>query len=110
MDAAVLERLPADRPIAPSDDWSALSMPTLVVGTRDDPVHPFSCAVALQRRLPCAVLREVPPKDRGDADHRGAVADAIEDFLSYSGRSRGPLMRAVVPPLTRSGRCAARRC
>jgi pimeloyl-ACP methyl ester carboxylesterase len=79
--AAVLERLPADRPLRPTDDWDALAMPALVLGARRDPVHPFSCAVALRDRLPRAVLREVPPKEHGEARHRNAVAEAIAAFL-----------------------------
>jgi len=80
--AAVLERLPADRPMRPTDDWEALTMPALVVGARRDPVHPFSCAVALRDRLPSAVLHEVAPKERGEGQHRRAVAEAIDAFLA----------------------------
>jgi pimeloyl-ACP methyl ester carboxylesterase len=90
--AAVLERLPADRPIGPADDWSALSMPALVIGARGDGIHPYHCAVALSERLPRATLCEVPAKEHGDAAHRRAVATAIERLLAD-----GP-DRAVAPP------------
>jgi pimeloyl-ACP methyl ester carboxylesterase len=82
--AAVLERLPADRPIGPAGDWSALPMGALVIGARQDGIHPFNCAVALSERLPSATLREVPSKERGDAAHRRAVATAIERLLADS--------------------------
>jgi hypothetical protein len=78
--AAVLERLVADRPLHPFD-WPLLSMPALVIGARHDSVHPFSCAHTVAQRLPAAVLREVPPKDSGEAAHRAAVAEAIGGFL-----------------------------
>jgi pimeloyl-ACP methyl ester carboxylesterase len=90
--AAVLERLPADRPLGPADDWSTLSMPALVIGARGDGIHPYGCAVALSKRLPRATLCEVPSKERGDAAHRRAVATAIERLLADS-RSI-----AVAPP------------
>ena len=80
--AALLEELPADRPIGPADDWSVLSMPALVIGARGDGVHPYHCAVALSERLPSATLCEVPAKERGDAAHRRAVATAIERLLA----------------------------
>jgi pimeloyl-ACP methyl ester carboxylesterase len=83
--AAVLERLPGDRPIGPADDWSALAMPAIVIGARHDDVHPFSLAAELAERLPHGQLREVPPKDRGEAEHRAAVARAIEGFLRALG-------------------------
>ena len=78
---AVLERLPADRPLGPGDGWSALTMPALVVGARRDPVHPFESAVALCARLPGARLHEVPPKEHGEAAHREAIAAEIGRFV-----------------------------
>lgn len=89
--AAVLERLPADRPIGPGEDWSALSMPALVIGTRQDGIHPFHCAVALSERLPRATLREVPSKERGAGAHRRAVAEAIERELPRLEAAPAPL-------------------
>jgi len=80
--AAVLERLPADRPLAPSTPWAELAMPALVLGARHDPVHPFEYAVALQQALPNASLREVPPKLADDRAQRAGVARAIEAFLA----------------------------
>lgn len=78
---AVLERLVPDRPVTPSVDWSALTMPALVIGTGHDSVHPFSYADWLHNRLPNSALRKVPPKDL-DVAHRDAIADAIWDLLS----------------------------
>ena len=81
---AVLERLPADRPIDVADaaGWSALrDVPTLVLATHGDPVHPFSTAAELTSRLPAATLGVVPSKDDGDVAHRHAVASAIGEFL-----------------------------
>jgi pimeloyl-ACP methyl ester carboxylesterase len=80
--AAVLERLPADRPIGPAESWSELSMPALVLGAREDPAHPFESAVTLQQLLPDAVLQEIPPKEPEGRAQQQAVAVAIEDFLA----------------------------
>jgi pimeloyl-ACP methyl ester carboxylesterase len=88
--AAVLERLPADRPMTPTDAWSAVSMPTLVVGARRDAVHPFACAAMLCERLPNATLCEVPSKEDGETEHRRAVAGAIERLVAGLGRAATP--------------------
>ncbi len=80
--AAVLERLPADRPLPDTSPWPQLTMPTLVIGTERDPVHPFACAEAWAQALPAATLRSATPKSVDEARHAEDVTTAIDDFLS----------------------------
>lgn len=79
--AAVLERLPMDVPFAPNSDLSVLTMPTLVIGSRQDPVHPLESAVALTGRLPAARLAVVASKDEGEDRHRAEVLAALDELL-----------------------------
>ena len=57
-------------------------MPTLVVGTEQDPVHPFAFAQAWADALPTATLRKVTPKTVDEARHAEDVTAAIGAFLS----------------------------
>lgn len=57
-------------------------MPTLVIGTEQDPVHPFACAQAWADSLPAATLRNVTPKTVDEARHAEDVTAAIGAFLS----------------------------
>jgi pimeloyl-ACP methyl ester carboxylesterase len=84
---AVLERLPADRPLAP-EAWPALAVPALVLATHGDPVHPLAIAERVAALLPEAELVEVPSKDAGETAHRAAVAAALTAFATRSHRSR----------------------
>jgi pimeloyl-ACP methyl ester carboxylesterase len=62
-----------------------LSMPALVVGNAEDPVHPLGMAAELARRLPDARLAIVASKDAGEERHRTEVAEAIDALLDELG-------------------------
>jgi pimeloyl-ACP methyl ester carboxylesterase len=79
--AAVLKRMPADTPLPPGQRWEDLEIQALVIGTEGDPIHPWSTAVEMSRRLPHAQLREVPAKDAGAEAHFREVAEAISAFV-----------------------------
>ena len=93
--AAVLERLPADRPLPGSGPWPALTMPTLVSGTDRDPLHPLACPEA----LPAVTLRRVTSKTVDEGRHADEVATAIDDFLSatLAGAERAVRRRRPAP-------------
>jgi pimeloyl-ACP methyl ester carboxylesterase len=93
--AAVLERMPADAPLPVRPSWHELDMPTLVLGTPDDPLHPLTYADALAKALPNAHLQNVTPKAVDEHAHRREVAAAIDVFLEglpapALSRHRGP--------------------
>ena len=77
-----LERLPHDCPSHDREEWRALRVPTLVLGSRDDPVHPWECAEVLAREIPTAVLGEMTPKSRSFERHAADLQSAIDAFLS----------------------------
>ncbi|BBE73519.1 alpha/beta fold hydrolase [Oharaeibacter diazotrophicus] len=80
--AALLTRISADGPGIPREDLAALAVPTLVIGTTRDAIHPMATAEALAAAIPGARLIVVHPKADDRARHAAEVAAAIADFLA----------------------------
>lgn len=59
---ARLERIPNDVPCPDREAWAAIHVPTLVLATRQDPIHPFEYAETLAGAIPGAVFQELTPK------------------------------------------------
>jgi pimeloyl-ACP methyl ester carboxylesterase len=76
-----LQQIPASHPYDNPAELQALDLPCLVLGSRQDPFHPFSYAEALAAGIPGAQLQEVPSRYRDEAAHLAAVRKAIGDFL-----------------------------
>ncbi len=55
---ARLERLPADTPCRHRARLRQSEVPTLILGNRQDPIHPWTFAETLAQLIPGAVLRE----------------------------------------------------
>ena len=83
---ARLERIPQDSPIhGDLDELRNIAVPTLVLGTRQDPVHPYAYALQLARAIPCALLREMTPKSISKEQHAAEFQQAVGAFLrNYS--------------------------
>jgi pimeloyl-ACP methyl ester carboxylesterase len=78
---ARLERLAADSPCVDRAWYGNLKIPTLVLGNRQDPIHPWPLAQSLSELIPGALLCEVTPKSVGLDRHAADVQQAIDDFL-----------------------------
>jgi pimeloyl-ACP methyl ester carboxylesterase len=76
-----LERIITDRPHPDRAAWGAIRVPTLVLGNREDPIHPFEYAEELAGAIPGAALREIAPKSAGVERHAADVQRALEEFL-----------------------------
>jgi pimeloyl-ACP methyl ester carboxylesterase len=74
-------RMPLDRPYESAEQLAGIDLPTLVVGTRRDFVHPFSYAQTFASQIPGAKLLEIPSKSVNAAQHRHALQGAIDAFL-----------------------------
>ena len=61
------------------------SVPTLVLGNREDPIHPYAYAEELAGAIPGAELREIAPKSAGPDRHVADVQRALEAFLARCG-------------------------
>lgn len=79
---ARLERLAAGTPCHDVTLYETLDLPTLILGNRQDPIHPWPLAQELSELIPGAVLREVTPKSVSQEQHGADVQRAIDDFLA----------------------------
>ena len=79
--ALKLERIINDSPHPNREAWSAVRVPTLVLGNRRDPVHPFEFAVELARVIPGAKFQEITSKSVSLEQHHADVQRALTDFL-----------------------------
>lgn len=79
--AALLASISRDGPGVDADQLRRIAVPTLVIATGMDLVHPLTMAGELSRLIPHARLTEITPKG---VDRRAYVAefrDALDDFL-----------------------------
>ena len=81
--AARLERLIADTPCLDRVTYGNLKLPTVILGNRQDPIHPWPLASSLSDLIPGALLREVAPKSVSLDRHAADVQQAIDDFLTH---------------------------
>jgi len=79
---ARLERLSADTPCADRAEYRKISVPTLVLGNQQDPIHPWMIAETLSQLIPGAELCEVTPKSVSVERHAVDVLKALDAFLS----------------------------
>jgi pimeloyl-ACP methyl ester carboxylesterase len=77
---ARLERLAGDTPVRSREEYRTIRAPTLILGNRQDPIHPWSHAEALARLIPRAKLRELTPKSVSIEAHTADVQSALDDF------------------------------
>jgi len=78
---ARLERLAGDTPVRGRQDYRAIRAPTLILGNRQDPIHPWSYAEALAQLIAGAELRELTPKSVSIEAHGADVQHALDDFF-----------------------------
>ena len=78
---ARLERIPHDTPSHDREEWLRIRVPTLVLGNRQDPIHPWEFAEVLARTIPRAEFRELTPKSVSLDRHAADVGRALGDFL-----------------------------
>lgn len=79
---ALLKYLPEDRPVDDLSQLGLLSMPTLVIGSEEDPLHPFSYAEAIHNRLPDSTLERTISKYLNVERHNREVQALMAAFLS----------------------------
>lgn len=79
--AAKLERIITDRPHPDRAAWGRIRVPTLVLGNRQDPIHPFEYAEELAGAIPGAQLREITSKSVSVERHGADVQRELDEFL-----------------------------
>jgi pimeloyl-ACP methyl ester carboxylesterase len=82
-----LEEMPRDVPHPDRKQWATIKVPTLILATDTDPVHPLRLARALADAIPGAEFREVTAKSVDAALHvrevQSRVGNWLEAFRSY---------------------------
>ncbi|MGI9401820.1 MAG: alpha/beta fold hydrolase [Rhizobiaceae bacterium] len=82
--AALLENISLDGPGVTIDEVSSINLPTLVVGTENDVIHPLDYARAFSKIIPGAGLSVITPKfddvDRYRLDFRTALSTFLNDL------------------------------
>ncbi len=77
----LLSRIPNDGPGLSRRDITALAMPTLVIGTAEEYVHPLSYAALLKDLIPGASLQVVTSKTIDKAIYESQFCEALASFL-----------------------------
>lgn len=82
---ARLEHIPQDAPNPDRAEWRRISVPTLVLATRVDPIHPYEFGAVLAREIPGARFEELTPKSvsvvQYTSELRLRMAGYLQDFL-----------------------------
>lgn len=94
--AARLDRIPRDAPSHDRAEWSHISVPTLVLASRQDPIHPFEYGRVLAEAIPAAHFKELTPKSISLSQYLAGLRASLAGFLqdnflnrSASGSERG---------------------
>ncbi|UVC08590.1 alpha/beta fold hydrolase [Rhizobium sp. TH2] len=80
--ANVLADMAADRTGVSEDDAARFNVPALVIGNRQDAVHPMATAEHLANAIPGARFVEAPAKATDAAAHFASARTAIHHFLT----------------------------
>jgi pimeloyl-ACP methyl ester carboxylesterase len=80
--SALLRAIAADGPGVSETEAREISVPTLVIGTKLDVIHPFALAQTLASLIPRSRLVEVAPKSQDGARYVHDVSAALASFLS----------------------------
>lgn len=85
-----LERIPKYAPPFSRKDWRKIRAPVLVLGNRQDPIHPIEFARILARNIPGAKFRELTPKSVSPEAHTHDTQRYIAEFLlrNWSARAQ----------------------
>jgi pimeloyl-ACP methyl ester carboxylesterase len=80
--AARLARLIVETPCTDRALYLTIKVPTLVLGNRLDPIHPWDLAKTLAGLIPGAELCEITPKSVSLEQHAADVKSAVDSFFA----------------------------
>ena len=82
--SALLQAIASDGPGVSEAEARRIAAPTLIIGTKQDVIHPFVHAEALASLIPDSRLLEVTAKSKDRAQYvrefRGALADFLREY------------------------------
>jgi pimeloyl-ACP methyl ester carboxylesterase len=76
-----LERIPMDTPVRDLAVLKSITVPTLILANRQDPIHPYEYGQVLATAIPGAEFRELTPKSVSQERHRADVQWLLGAFL-----------------------------
>ena len=76
-----LERIPNDTPVDTLEKLSGISVPTLVLANKQDPIHPFEFGQILGTAIPAAEFRELTSKSISLERHEAEVQTLLTEFF-----------------------------
>jgi pimeloyl-ACP methyl ester carboxylesterase len=79
---ASLRSIPSSAPVDSLDKLTTLGVPSLVLGNRNDPLHPFELALTLAQTIPGARFYEIPSKSEDMNGHFQQFRQIVTQFLS----------------------------
>lgn len=77
----VLKAMVADRPFEDIQSLRKITVPALVIGNEDDPLHPYDMAVQMAQHLPNSTLEKVVSRYINDTTHRQVVYQIVSKFI-----------------------------
>lgn len=78
----VLTSMVQDFPFPNLNDLQKISVPTLLIGNEDDPLHPWKMAEIIQQYIPNSQLTKVVSRYVDGDQHKKALRTLISDFIS----------------------------
>jgi len=76
------ERIIRDAPCRDRREWANIKVPTLLLASRFDPIHPFEHGLEMQRLIPGAEFQEITAKGVSLEQHNADVRRALTGFLA----------------------------
>lgn len=77
-----LTEMPADAPYRSPQELQEITLPALIIGAPDDPVHPVSLAKEWASGLPNSRLELVPSRDRNPQQYQDKIRDLVDAFVT----------------------------
>jgi len=78
---ASLRAIPASAPVDSLDKLAALGVPSLVLGNRNDPLHPFELAQTVAKAIPGSRFHQFPSKSEDMNGHYQQFRQIVTEFL-----------------------------
>lgn len=75
-------KLPMDCPNQDREAWKTLKLPTLILASQLDPIHPYAYGRLLSEYIPNAQFIEITSKTISNKQHNQDSYEAIENFLN----------------------------
>jgi len=79
--ARILIEMVNDRPLRSIKQLNDLSIPSIVVGNDDDPIHPYFIAKEIASNIPGASLIRIASRYKNSKQHQKELAETIQYFL-----------------------------